>query len=128
MKTQERTHEQRERGFTLIEMLIVVVVVGILTAVAIVGIGGLTDNGQVSACQASADAAKAASAVYFANSSPSTFPADFNNLITPKRVYEIPSGVTPQAPATGTVVLVGKGWTLTMTPGSASQAPKFACT
>jgi len=53
--------------------------VGVLTAVAIVGIGGLVDNGHVSACQASADAAKAASAVYFSNSTPSVFPSDFYN-------------------------------------------------
>ena len=55
--------ERREEGFTLIELLIAIVVVGILTAVVIVGIGGLTDNGAKSACAASRDAAKAASAV-----------------------------------------------------------------
>ena len=127
MKTQERKDEHREHGFTLVEMLIAIVVVGVLTAVATVGINGLVDRGQKSACQASADAAKAASAVFYANSSPSTFPSDFSNLITPKKVYEIPTGVTPQVPPAGTVDLVGKGWTLKMTPGSASTAPVFTC-
>jgi type IV pilus assembly protein PilA len=133
MEMKERKHKEREEGFTLIEMLIVIVVVGVLTAVAIVGIGGLVDDGHISACQASADAAKAASAVFFANSSPSTFPSDFHNLITPSHVYEIPTGVTPNETSTpaiqaGDKILTGKGWTLTMTAGTATVPPVFTCT
>jgi type IV pilus assembly protein PilA len=124
----EHNDDERESGFTLIELLITVVVVGVLTAVAIVGIGGLVDNGKISACQASADAAKAASAVFYANSTPSTFPADFHSLTAPNQLYEIPTGVTPQAPAVGDVALVGKSWTLKMTPGTGSQPPAFSCT
>ena len=48
--------ERNEKGFTLIELLIAIVVVGILTAVAIVGIAGLTDKGSGSACSATFDA------------------------------------------------------------------------
>jgi prepilin-type N-terminal cleavage/methylation domain-containing protein len=124
----ERKTGEREEGFTLVELLIAIVVVGVITAVAVVGITGVIDKGQKSACQASADAAKAASSVFYANSGSSSFPADFHSLIAPKVLYEIPNGVTPQVPAAGDVSLVGKGWSLQMTPGTASQAPSFSCT
>lgn len=119
---------ERAEGFTLVELLIAIVVVGVLTAVAIIGITGVVDKGQTSACQASADAAKAASSVFYANSGSSSFPADFHSLIAPKVLYEIPDGVTPKVPAVGAVALVGKGWTLAMTPGTATDPPVFSCT
>jgi prepilin-type N-terminal cleavage/methylation domain-containing protein len=126
METQKHTKQEREQGFTLIELLIAIVVVGVLTAVAIVGIGGLTDNGKTAACQATSDASKAASAVFFANSANGTFPTDFFDLTSPKKVLDIPSSVTPTAPAAGALVLTGKSWTLTMSGGGAS-APVFDC-
>jgi prepilin-type N-terminal cleavage/methylation domain-containing protein len=128
MNSQERRFEQFDDGFTLVELLIAIVVVGVLTAVAVLGITGVVDKGETSACQASADAAKAASSVFYANTGSSSFPADFHSLIAPKVLYEIPNGVTPQVPGVGDVALVGKGWTLEMTPGTASQPPTFSCT
>ena len=71
-----------EAGFTLIELLIAIVVVGILAAVAIVGIAGLTNTGEDSACKASADAAKAASAAYYANQTPNAWPTEFDDMAT----------------------------------------------
>ena len=123
-----RNDNKREGGFTLVELLIAIVVVGILTAVAVVSITGVIDKGETSACQASADAAKAASSVFYANTGSTSFPADFHSLIAPKVLYEIPDGVSPQAPAVGDVELVGKGWTLEMTPGTATDPPVFSCT
>ena len=71
-------HDNKEQGFTLIELLVAIVVVGILTAVAIVGIGGLTNKGNNAACSTSVDAARAASAVYYANTG--TYAGDFDAL------------------------------------------------
>jgi prepilin-type N-terminal cleavage/methylation domain-containing protein len=116
---QER--DKKEQGFTLIELLIAIVVVGILTAVAIVGIAGLTNKGNGSACAATMDAARTASAVHYANTNPSVYPATFGEMetTTPPEL-ELASGVS----GTGTT-LTGKGWTVDMTPGAAGSEPTF---
>jgi prepilin-type N-terminal cleavage/methylation domain-containing protein len=100
-----------EQGFTLIELLIAIVVVGVLTAVAIVGIAGLTDEGEGAACSATADAVKAAQAVHYANSGayPTTFTAMTGT--TPPEL-EASGDVTVNA-----LTIVGKGWTLTGVSG-----------
>jgi len=108
-----------DKGFTLIEVLIAIVVVGILSAVVIIGIGALTDKGSSSACQASADAAKAAATVHYANTG--AYPATLAEMTTSSPAeLELPSGVTAVGMATS-----GATWTLTMTAGT---PPTFACT
>jgi len=116
--------KRNEKGFTLIELLIAIVVVGILAAVAIVGIGGLTSTGNTAACTTSKDAAVAASAAYYANNG-NVWQTDLATLYaaTPK-VFETPNNTAP----VGQVLKVGT-WTLTETnPNGTSVEPTFACT
>ena len=48
-----------EKGFTLVELLVVIVILGILAAVVVFAVGGTTDKAQTSSCEAE----KAASVV-----------------------------------------------------------------
>jgi type II secretion system protein G len=44
--------KKQDEGFTLIELLIVIVILGILAAVVVFAVGGITDEGEQSACDA----------------------------------------------------------------------------
>jgi prepilin-type N-terminal cleavage/methylation domain-containing protein len=125
--TTQRVDRHGDKGFTLIEILIAIVLIGVLSAVAVVGISSLISKGSSSACEASLDASKAASAVYFASNA-NTYPNTFTQLTaagTGGAPLTMPSGVTYD----GTDLEATYGsWTLTMTPGSGTNAPTFLCT
>lgn len=48
----EVIEEKKDKGFTLVELLIVIVILGILATVTVFAVRGITDQGQQSACDA----------------------------------------------------------------------------
>ena len=44
--------EEKDQGFTLVELLIVIVILGILATIVVFAVRGITDQGQESACKA----------------------------------------------------------------------------
>jgi prepilin-type N-terminal cleavage/methylation domain-containing protein len=72
-----------DHGFTLIEILIAIVLVGILSAVAVLGIGGLLGKAKASACAAERDSLTTAVTAYLTLNNVDTIPSNVGSGVTP---------------------------------------------
>ena len=68
---------KKDRGFTLVELLIVIVILGILAAVTVFAVRGITDKGQKNACAVEARTLSTGVEAYYAQygSDPATYGA-----------------------------------------------------
>jgi hypothetical protein len=135
----------------MVGLLVTIVILGVLAAGAFVGVqtmtgtdsrtptdigplttnsvphraGSATSNLAHNACAASADAARSASNVYFANSGFQRYPTSWSELTTrPAALLTLASDdvINPQNPRE----LDGQGWRLLISGGGAT-APIFTC-
>jgi type IV pilus assembly protein PilA len=60
------TKRQGERGWTLVELIIVIVILGLIAGIAIPAYLNLTDSAKINACQAQQAAIKSAVLLYYA--------------------------------------------------------------
>ena len=68
-----------QKGFTLVELLVVIVILGILAAVVVFAVGGTTTKAQTSACAAEQSATESAVEAYRA--SVGTYPTSAADLV-----------------------------------------------
>lgn len=61
--------DESDGGFTLVELLVVVVIMGVLATVSVLGVRGLTDRGQQSACESDQRVVEVAVETWFADES-----------------------------------------------------------
>jgi len=90
-----------ESGFTLVELLVTITVLGVLAAVVVFAVGGITDKGKTSTCKTDRRSVEAAEEVYFSQYG---IYADLPMLVTEKLLRDV-----PDSPAYAVSVDVGTG-------------------
>jgi prepilin-type N-terminal cleavage/methylation domain-containing protein len=104
-------------GFTLVELLITIVVVGILSSIAIVGFNGLTKTATAATCKPTMDAAKAAVTSYYARHEPNAYPNSFAAMVA-SHDLELHGGVQNPTATTLTDGSSAGNWTITLDPAN----------
>ena len=89
------TSIKKNKGFTIVELLVVIVVIGILAAITIVSYGGMTGRSNTAAGQTAADATNNKASLYSVSANASTvWPATWGALTAAqeKSAYNLNSG------------------------------------
>ena len=84
--------KKQNRGFTIVELLVVIVVIGILAAITIVSYTGITSRANTTKALSNAQSAQSVAEIYFAENS--VYPATIGLFSTGSTTTKIPSNVT----------------------------------
>jgi prepilin-type N-terminal cleavage/methylation domain-containing protein len=90
-----------QSGFTLVELLVVIVILGVLAAIVVFAVGGINDKGQTSACKADKSSIETAQEAYFASLPTAAHYTDMAGLVAGKFLHE-PSTLHTAMTLTGT--------------------------
>ena len=74
MENHIEVQEKQDKGFTLVELLIVIVILGILATVTVFAVRGITDQGKTSTCKADSKTLQTGYEAYIAQYGGTTIP------------------------------------------------------
>ena len=114
---------QQERGFTIVELLIVIVVIAILAGITIVAYAGITNRAQQSKIQGTAANVQSVTEAFNADNGfyPALAATGTNSLLAYNGSTKIPAGITIVPDAATSPI------TVTSTPTSGSPTLAYAC-
>jgi prepilin-type N-terminal cleavage/methylation domain-containing protein len=120
-------HRRNDHGFTLVELLLAIILVGILAVVAVVGLTGVFSSGNKSACSTTLSAAQAAATTYYADNN--VYPTSFDALAnaTPA-VWSHPVNVHTSGPVMYQGPQASPQWSVTMSGGGSNVPNTYANT
>jgi prepilin-type N-terminal cleavage/methylation domain-containing protein len=117
-----------EEGFTLIELMIVIVILGVLAGIVIFAVGGITDNGNVAACKSDVKTVSVAIEAYKAKNG--SYPPNLVPSLTtsPNVFLRAQPGLGDGTPVGMTLANASAGYTITYaTDGSLTVSGTTTC-
>ena len=103
---QQTKHDQ---GFTLVELLIVIVILGILATVTVFAVTGITNKGKTSACKSDATTVQTAEESYAANGTTGLYTANQQTLVDAGLMHATSSKFNVNLYAKGSAIPANNG-------------------
>lgn len=103
--TRVRQARRDDSGFTLIELVIVILILGVLAGIVVFSVRGITDHGEVAACQTEIRTLETAAEAFYAKTN--GYPTAMDDLTTGEHQFlrSAPEYVALAPANDGTVVL-----------------------
>ena len=111
---------KEESGFTLVELLIVVLILGALASTVVVASGGFRTKGVETACRAAKDSYETAFEAYRSDNADGMYPTN-DAQIVPTYVKRTGGSSATVSGAPETAIVRGKGWNFTVAYGAAAS-------
>src|SRR5436305_7757553 len=94
---------RQEEGFTLIELMIVIVILGVLAGIVLFAVGGITDRGATAACKTDLSTIQTGVEAYYAKTGgyPTHLVPDVTNPALGNQFLRWDAGFTGSTDATG---------------------------